>query len=234
VRVERPVDIDHDGTGLCSYGLALARMRELIARPAHAEDLLISVQHPPTITVGRRGGAEHIHARTLALPGHEPLPIDVHEVARGGSVTWHAPGQAVVYPIVQLPRWTGDRDRLPLGDLPRFVRTLEAGLQRTCADFGLATVARPGFAGLWGDDRTKIASIGVAVRGGWSFHGVALNVNVRLEGFDLITPCALGGVRMTSLWQQLQEQGRELPRYAAVERRLVTRLSDALSAAAGA
>lgn len=228
LRVETPFDLTHDSQRLCSYGLALERMSELLRRPRDAEDTLLVVQHPPTITVGRRGGRQHIHSTTLQLAGHAPTAVEVHEVARGGSVTYHAPGQLVVYPIVQLPRWTGRADKHPHGDLPRFVRTLELALQRTCAEFDLETVTRPGFSGLWKDERRKLASIGIGVRGGWSFHGLALNVNTRLEGFDLITACALDGVSMTSMWRELQGEGKPTPSFSAVSAALQAHLRELL------
>lgn len=209
VLIEHLSDIEHDGAALCSYKRALHRMNELVERDNDDADVLIAVQHPPTITIGRRGGREHIHSTRLAIAGREAVEVEVHEVARGGSVTYHAPGQLVVYPIVNVPRWTGQRSRMPYGDLPAFVRALEAELQASCAAFGVRTIARPGFAGLWCDAHTKIASIGVGVRRGWSFHGLALNVNPHLRGFELIAPCGLAGIRMTSMWQQ--QQAHSLP-----------------------
>ncbi|GEM_PF-2180642 len=232
--VERPADMVHDGRRLCSYQTSLARMDKLVARPADSPDVLLSVQHPPTITVGRRGGHEHIHGRVLDVPGLKPMDVQVHDVARGGSVTYHAPGQLVLYPVVQLPRLSGAPERFPHGDLPAFVRTLESALQATCAGFGLATRARPGFAGLWVNETKKIASIGVAVRRGWSFHGLALNVCPRLEGFDLITACALDGVVMTSMWRELEELGKDAPALDDVEQTLVRNVTSALDASAAA
>lgn len=221
--VLRPGHLPHDGQLLCPYADALALMDSLIARPPSAPDVLISVQHPPTMTLGRRGGREHVRATTLDLDDRA-CPVDLWEIARGGSVTYHAPGQLVLYPIVQMTRLDGPVGRGPLGDLPAFVRLLEVAMQETCATFGLATVTREGFSGLWLDDRTKIASIGVGIRHGWSFHGLALNVCPRLEGFDLITPCGLDGVRMTSLWRELDVRHRPRPGIHDVEAELVERL----------
>lgn len=231
-RVERLVDLVHDGQGLCSYARALDRMQALVARSPNAPDVLLVVQHPPTITLGRRGGRHNIHSTTLALADHPPVEVDVHEVARGGDVTYHAPGQLVIYPIVQLPRWTGDTERFPHGDLPRFVRALEAVMQQTCDVIGLPTVTRKGFSGLWIDETTKIASIGIGVRNGWSFHGLALNVRTRLEGFELITACGLGGVQMSSVWAQLQQRQQPTPDWETVEQSLIDGLCAAISAGA--
>lgn len=211
----------HDGQALCPYADALALMEALVERPPTAPDVVLCLQHPPTLTVGRRGGREHVHTTRLALPGHPALDVDVHETARGGSVTWHAPGQLVVYPVVQLPRLAGALGRGPLGDLPAFARALEDAMQAACAAFGLATSTRPGFAGLWLDERTKIGSLGVAVRRGWTYHGLALNVCPHLEAFDLVTPCGLEGVKMTSLWRELEQQGLPRPTLGEVRDELL-------------
>ncbi|MCO4764413.1 MAG: lipoyl(octanoyl) transferase LipB [Myxococcales bacterium] len=216
------------GRKLCDYANALAAMESLVSRPHDAPDVLLSVEHPPTITVGRRGADNAIHGRTLHLPDGERYPVAIHEVARGGSVTYHAPGQLVIYPIVQLPKLAGPIGRGPLGDLGKYVRTLEQCMVETCAAFELSVRVRPGFSGIWLDERTKLASIGVGIRAGWSFHGLALNVNPHLEGFDLITPCGLSGVQMTSLWQQLEQQNLPTPSFADVEADLVARLGQAL------
>ena len=212
--------------GLCAYADALALMDALVARPPDAPDVLLSLQHPPTLTLGRRGGGEHLPVAvagqiSLQFPGHGAVRVDVHEIARGGSITWHAPGQLVVYPIVQLARLEGPVGRGPLGDLPAFVRLLELAMQETCRVFGVTTVQRDGFAGLWIDDKTKIASIGVGLRSGWSFHGLALNVNPHLDAFAGIVPCGLDGVRMTSLWRELDLARMPRPALAEVEAELV-------------
>ncbi len=216
------------GRHLCAYATALTAMDALTARPAEASDVLLSVEHPPTITLGRRGGHAAIHGRVLRVPGRPPYPVEVHEIARGGAVTYHAPGQLVVYPVVQLPRMAGALGRGPLGDLGGYVRTLERCIVATCAQAGLETVTRPGFSGVWCDDRTKLASIGVGVRKGWTFHGLALNVNPHLEGFALVTPCALDGVRMTTLWRELERRGLPTPTFAEIEADLLGRLAQAL------
>lgn len=212
--------VHHDGATLrlCDYADALAIMDALVARPADAPDVVLSVQHPPTITLGRRGGAQHMRL------GAMQVPVDIWEIARGGSVTWHAPGQLVVYPVVQLARMAGPIGRGPLGDLPLFVRLLEQAMLATCASFGLHTLTREGFSGLWLDETTKLGSIGVGLRGGWTFHGLALNVCPDLAAFTEVTPCGLDGVRMTSLWQELARRDLPRPTLAEVEAELVESL----------
>lgn len=202
---------------LCDYPFAIAYMDELVARPKTAPDVLLAVQHPPTVTLGRRGGAEHIAQKDL----------QVHEVARGGSVTWHAPGQLVIYPIVQLNQQVGPWGKGPLGDLPAFVRLLEQCIAATCRHFGVPALQKIGHSGVWLNETRKIASIGLGLRNGWTFHGLALNVNPDVQQFAL-TPCGLAGVTMTSLHEVCTEMQLPKPDIADVERDLLERLGKVL------
>ena len=220
-----PSDEAHDGRRLLSYEAGLRLMQRLCERPPTAPDVLLVVEHPPTITLGRRGDAAHIHGRWLRGAAGAGRQVAVHEVARGGDVTWHGPGQLVVYPIVQLTQLHGPIGRGPIGDLPALVRSLEEAIIEACASFGLITCLRAGFSGVWIDERTKLASIGVGVQRGWSLHGLALNVEPRLEGFDLITPCGLQGVQMSSIRREFERAGRNPPSWSAVESALLTALS---------
>lgn len=219
------------GRRLADYGAALAEMDALVARPAHATDVILCAEHPPTITLGRHRGHDSVHGTTLRLPGKPPYEVAVHDVARGGAVTYHAPGQLVIYPIVQLPLLRPPLGGGLLGDLGQYVRALERCIVATCAQFGLETQVQPGRSGVWMGPQVKLASIGIGVRGGWTFHGLALNVNPHLSGFDLITPCALEGVTMTTLWRELEMRGLPVPSYAAVEDALVARLAATLTRA---
>ncbi len=219
-----PSDEAHYGRRLLSYAAGLRLMQRLCDRPPSAPDVLMVVEHPPTITLGRRGGAANIHGRLLHGADGEARQVAVHEVARGGDVTWHGPGQLVVYPIVQLTRLQGPIGRGPLGDLPALVRGLEEAIIEACTMIGLVTCLRAGFSGVWIDERTKLASIGVGVQRGWSLHGLALNVEPRLEGFDLITPCGLQGVQMSSIRREFERTGRGPPPWSVVESALLTAL----------
>jgi lipoyl(octanoyl) transferase len=212
------------GRRLVPYPAALAAMDALARRGPDADDLLLVVEHPPTITLGRRGGREHIHRAAVTDQGGALRPVEVHEVARGGAVTYHGPGQLVVYPIVRLARLPPPIGRPPLGDLPAFVRALEAAMGACCAAWALPTQTRPGFSGLWIDPRRKLASVGVGVRNGWTLHGLALNVTTRLDDFDAITPCALDGVGMTSVAAELERQGRRAPAFTDVAAVLIAEL----------
>ena len=179
--------------GATTYREGLAFQDELVRARAAGEsgDWLLYPDHPPVLTVGR-GGSEaslRVDAETLRQRG-----IEVFEVARGGDFTWHGPGQLVGYLICDLTA----RGR----DLHRFLRDIEQGLISALAGWGLAGEAVPGRTGVWLQGE-KIASVGVAVRRWVSYHGFALNVAPDLGSFDLIHPCGLRGVRMTSLASKL-------------------------------
>lgn len=174
--------------GRLDYRAALAVQEELVARKQReaSPDLLLFVEHSHIYTLGR-GGKE---ANVLA-PGEVP----VIRTGRGGDVTYHGPGQLVVYPIIDL------RSKLRK-DVHRYVRNLELSAIRTLKDFSLAGMRRPPYTGIWIGDR-KIAAIGVAVRRCITFHGLALNVNTDLEYFKRIIPCGLAWADVTSMAKEL-------------------------------
>jgi lipoate-protein ligase B len=157
----------------------------LVARRQANEipDTLLLVEHDDVITLGRRAGAR---AHVL----DERMPI--YEIERGGDVTYHGPGQLVGYPIVRLD----EEER----DLHAYLRALEEGLIRACAEFGVAAGRNPGLTGVWSGGR-KLGSIGIAVRRWVTLHGFALNVSTDLGRFAAIHPCGLDAAVMTSLSQ---------------------------------
>lgn len=199
--------VDLTSLGLVDYPVAVDAMNALVARPRSAPDIVLLLDHPLVATFGRAGGAEH-------LRGGGAVPV--HQVARGGNVTMHAPGQLIGYPIVQLAQLEGKVGTGPLGDLPAYVRLLEEALVAVCAKFGVTAYQRAGFSGVWCGETQKIASIGVGVRNGWALHGFALNVDPDLAVFDAMVPCGLAGVRMTSLAEQLGGRGPTVPEVAGV------------------
>ena len=159
-------------------------------------DILLFVEHPPVFTLGRRGGRQHLLVSETFL---KTSGIPVVHVERGGNITYHGPGQLVAYPIIDL-----ETRRIGVVD---FVQALEEIMLRTAADHGVAAGRNPVNRGIWVGDN-KMGSIGIALRKGISFHGLALNVNVDLTPFGWIQPCGLEGVAMTSMKQEL---GRQLP-----------------------
>ena len=175
--------------GLAAYQEVWARqLAEVEARKADEalDDLLILVEHPHVITLGRRRDAQ----ANVVAPGDVP----VVEIERGGDATYHGPGQLVAYPIVRLRE--GERD------LHRFLRNLEEAMIRTLASFGLAGGRADGKTGVWLGAR-KIASIGIACRRWITFHGLALNVTTDLSYFARINPCGFEASVMTSMAVEL-------------------------------
>ena len=193
--------------GLVPYAEGLTLQAEALEarHSGRAGDRLLLLEHPPVVTLGRGAHEENL------LVGREALAargIEVHEVARGGDVTYHAPGQLVGYPIVDLR----GRGR----DVHRFLRDCEGALIAALAGLGLAGRRVEGKTGVFmealpgaasGPER-KVASIGVGVRKWISCHGFALNVSLALSGFDVIVPCGLEGVAMTSVARELAGAGR--------------------------
>jgi lipoate-protein ligase B len=174
--------------GRMEYLAALEVQETLVAlkqRKTFA-DILLFVEHPHVYTLGRGGDESNVLAAQ---------DVPVHRTARGGDVTYHGPGQLVVYPIIDL------RSRLRR-DVHRYVRNLELSAIRTLKEHGLEGARRPPFTGIWIDNR-KIAAIGVAVRRSITFHGLALNVNTDLLYFNRIIPCGLSWADVTSMTREL-------------------------------
>ena len=179
--------------GPTPYREALRLQDELVRLRAEGAtgDWVLYPEHESVLTIGRNPSEGNVIADAATLA---QLGVEVFQVPRGGDVTWHGPGQLVGYPIVQLDRV--DRD------LHRWLRVLEEALIRAVARYGLAATRSPGRTGVWVGER-KLASIGVAVRRWVGYHGFALNVAPDLAAFELIHPCGLQGVRMTSLAAEL-------------------------------
>ena len=175
--------------GLMDYGKAWDLQRRLWARRVEGTvpDLLLFVEHPHVITLGRRGNRTHLLASPEVL---KEKGVSVFHVERGGDVTYHGPGQVVVYPILHLKEH-GYR-------VVRHVEQLEEVIIRVLRDFGIEGKRDALNRGVW-VKKDKIASIGVAIKRWVSFHGLALNCATDLSYFDLIDPCGLEGVKMTSM-----------------------------------
>ncbi|MGI8496528.1 MAG: lipoyl(octanoyl) transferase LipB [Gemmatimonadaceae bacterium] len=155
------------------------------------EDLLLLVEHPPVVTLGRTAKAGHVVAAPDFLRDHG---VELFEVERGGDVTFHGPGQLVGYPIIDLKRHRKD--------LHWYLRSVEEALIRGLALLGIHAERHPGLTGVWTGGR-KIASIGVHARDWVTWHGFALNVSTDLSYFELIVPCGIEGVIMTSMLREL-------------------------------
>ncbi|MEO7043201.1 MAG: lipoyl(octanoyl) transferase LipB [Gemmatimonadaceae bacterium] len=173
-----------------SYAEVLAFQRDAAARRISGEldqDLLILVEHTPVVTLGRKKADNKLPVTEDYLRSRG---IELFEVERGGGVTFHGPGQLVGYPIFDL-----QRHKL---DLHWYLRQVEEALIRTLAVYDIVAERNVGFTGVWTSGR-KIASIGVHARSWVTWHGFALNVTTDLSYFNVMTPCGIDGVVMTSV-----------------------------------
>jgi lipoyl(octanoyl) transferase len=181
----------YQNLGRLDFFAALSRQEQLIELKQREEmdDILLFVEHPHVYTIGRSGDLNNVLA-TRDVP--------LHRASRGGDVTYHGPGQLVVYPIIDL------RSKLRK-EVHRYVRNLEMTAIETLKDFGLEAKRRPPYTGTWIDNR-KIAAMGVGVRRGITFHGLALNVNTDLSYFNRIIPCGLSWADVTSMAKELDKE----------------------------
>lgn len=176
--------------GTIPYAVALDLQRDIARRRITGEieeDVLLLLEHPPVVTLGRTTKAGHLVASPDRLRARG---VEVFEVERGGDVTFHGPGQLVGYPIFDLKRHRRD--------LHWYLRQVEEALILSLEEFDIVAGRNSGYTGVWTRDR-KIASIGVHARDWVTWHGFALNVMTDLSFFDLIVPCGIPDVQMTSV-----------------------------------
>ncbi len=158
-------------------------------------DVLLLVEHPPVVTLGRSSKQKNLVTSPEFLASRG---VELFEVERGGDVTFHGPGQLVGYPVIDLKRHRQD--------LHWFLRQVEEALIRTLSSHGLVGERSAGFTGVWTGGR-KIASIGVHARDWVTWHGFALNVVTDLSYFDFIVPCGIQNVQMTSIAREIELRG---------------------------
>ena len=189
------------------YAAGVALQERLhAARLADAiPDTVLFVEHTPVVTLGQRGRSDGVRVPPEQL---RALGVDLFPASRGGNVTFHGPGQCVLYPILRLGAHEADAHG--------YLFNLEEIALRTAADFGVNAYRRAGKNGAWTDDG-KIAAIGFRLKRWVTLHGMSFNVNVDLAGFDLIVPCGLAGERVSSLARLL---GEKCPDCAQVRDRL--------------
>src|SRR3954451_13338795 len=175
--------------GRVEYGTAYQLQRRLLAeRDANrVPDLLLLVEHPPVVTLGRRGSRDDVFLADAELTERG---IGIYETNRGGLVTYHGPGQIVGYPIARL--------RAIAGDAPTYVWRLEETIVRALTTLGITARRDQGNRGVFAEGG-KIAAIGVSVTHGVTMHGFALNVCPDLGHFELIDPCGIGNLGVTSV-----------------------------------
>lgn len=184
--------------GVVPYAEAVALQEQI--RTARQEqripDVLLLLEHPAVITLGRGSHVENLLADPEVLSRRG---VEVHESARGGDVTYHGPGQIVGYPIFDL----NDHGK----DVHRYLRDVEEALIVTLAEYGLEGGRVAGLTGVWVGTE-KVAAIGIGVRHWVTWHGFALNVSTALDAFQLIVPCGIRDRGVTSLERLL---GRDVP-----------------------
>jgi lipoyl(octanoyl) transferase len=192
--------------GLRHYAPVFAAMKSRVdSDPEHSPDEIWALQHYPVYTQGQAGRAEHVLA---------PGDIPVVAADRGGQVTYHGPGQLVFYPLVHLRRRGLDVRQL--------VSALEQGVIAWLAELGIVAATKARAPGVYVDD-AKIASLGLRIRRGRSYHGLAVNVAMNLEPFRRINPCGYAGLRMTQVAELLP--AAQVPPLAVAERALLDQLA---------
>jgi len=154
-------------------------------------DIALVLEHPPVFTLGRRGGLNNLMVSEDFL---EKEGIPVIQVERGGDITFHGPGQLVIYPIIDM-----EKARLKVVD---YVSDLEEVMIRAAAEWGITAERNAKNRGVWVGNR-KLGSVGIAVRRGICFHGLALNINPSLNPFAWINPCGLQDIGMTSMEREI-------------------------------
>ena len=191
--------------GVADYRHLLHEQLELHALrvACRIPDTVLICEHPAVITLGARRTANKLLVGPDQLAA---LGIEVVEVARGGGTTAHNPGQLVFYPILDL--------RTRALSAGQYIRTLETIGRELLGVLGVQAETQEGLPGLWVGDR-KIASVGVRIQKGVTFHGMAINIHNDLAIFDLFVPCGLEGVQMTSV---LNETGEACPMETAKKR----------------
>lgn len=192
--------------GQCEYDPIVAGMREFTEmRTSATGDEVWLVEHPPVFTLGRAALAEHVL---------DPGPIPVVRTDRGGQVTYHGPGQLVIYPLLDLRRYG-------LG-IRHFVHLLEECVIELLAGYGIGAERRPGAPGVYVAGE-KIAALGLRVRRGCSYHGVSLNVDMDLAPFARINPCGYPDLRITQLAAFDGRRAADMPEIGADFLAILTR-----------
>jgi lipoyl(octanoyl) transferase len=174
--------------GRIAYAEAMSLQDALVEARLRDEvpDTLLLLEHPPVITLGRRGSLSDIYATEATLARYR---IDVEHTSRGGLVTYHGPGQLVGYPIINL--------RARSLRLPSYVQALERAVVAALDEIGVAARIDADHIGVW-TSHGKLAAIGIAQRHGVSLHGFAVNLQPDLSHFSLINPCGIGDLGVTS------------------------------------
>jgi lipoate-protein ligase B len=201
--------------GLIEYNEAYALQQRIWEEKVagRQEDVLLLLEHYPTLTLGKSGKLSNLLVNEEKLSAES---ISVHFTDRGGDITYHGPGQLVVYPIINLQQQARD--------VEGYIRGLEQSVIATLADFSIAAGRDEEHVGVW-VDREKICAIGVRISKRITMHGLALNVSPNLDHFSFITPCGIVGRGVTSMTKLLGST----PSIEKVKERFVTNFSTVFS-----
>ncbi|HEY2703839.1 MAG TPA: lipoyl(octanoyl) transferase LipB [Candidatus Dormibacteraeota bacterium] len=193
-----PPEVGHLWLGTVGYSAAW-ELQQRLARARAAGDLdrdcVLLLEHPPVFTMGRNGSPEHVPGGPERI---RALGADYVEVDRGGSVTFHGPGQLVAYPILRLADVLPIPGQPGLGDVLRYVRALEEAMLGAAATAGVTAGLRPPYTGVWVGGE-KLGAIGVKLSRGVTLHGLAINVTTDLRWFTEVVPCGISDGGVTSL-----------------------------------
>jgi lipoate-protein ligase B len=203
--------------GTIGYAEAMALQDDLVERRLRDKvpDTLLLLEHPPVITLGRRGSLDDVYLPEAEL---RVKGISIEKTTRGGLVTYHGPGQLVGYPIVRL--------RARGLNVPCYVRALELAAVDALGELGIQARIDEEHIGVW-TDAGKIAAIGVAQRHGVTLHGFAVNLQPDLSHFGLINPCGIGGLGVTSAATLLNQPVDVAAFKTSIARALEARLASA-------
>ncbi|MBU8849920.1 MAG: lipoyl(octanoyl) transferase LipB [Desulfobacterales bacterium] len=182
--------------GLLKYSTALDLQIQTLQSKINQsvkEDRIFFVEHPSVFTLGKRGGEENLVVSRDFLTAKN---VDFVQTDRGGNITYHGPGQAVMYPIVDL-----EKNKIGVKD---FVHGLEEIMKRTAMDYNIDADRNLKNHGIWVKN-SKIGSVGISIKRGISFHGFAMNINPDLKPFSWINPCGLTDISMTSLEKEIRK-----------------------------
>lgn len=213
----RPAQIRRLGPVLYAAGLRMQRAMAAFVKDGQQPDQILILEHNPVFTLGRNATRDDIHVADSFL---EERGVEIHETDRGGQVTYHGPGQIVVYPICNLKDGREDVGRL--------VRGLEEAMIRTAADFGVAADRLEGFPGVWVDTPRgleKLGALGIHLNRWITTHGIAFNVEPNLAHFQWITPCGITDKGVCSLKSLL---GAAAPTWEQAADRLEAHLAEVL------
>lgn len=193
--------------GLVEYEIIYQQMKEFtLSRTIDTPDEIWLVEHPPVYTQGQAGKSEHIL---------NPHTIPIIQTDRGGQVTYHAPGQLILYPLINFKR-------LKIG-VRSLVIALEESIIQTLKEYGIEAYGMRDAPGVYVNE-AKIASLGLRIKNGALYHGLSLNVAMDLTPFDWINPCGYKGLRMTQMKDELDKRGRACPSLDQVGHQLTTHL----------